>query len=570
MRYFCVVTDYDGTIARGGIVSPSTIEALKRVRASGRKLILATGRELTDLIRNFPEIGIFDRVVAENGAMLYQPATKDKRILSDPPPTEFVRELERRGVPIGTGASILATSRPYDKEVLDVIGKLGLDLQITFNKDAVMVLPSGINKGTGVKAALKDLKLSSHNVVGVGDAENDHAFLQLCEFRVAVQNALPAVKDKVDFVTDAPAGAGVEQLFDKLLANDLADFERQISRHGIALGRTQEGGEFLLSPYGYRLVVAGPSGSGKSRFISLLIERLAEKGYQVCVIDPEGDYDKAERFVTLGRRDHRPDTSEMLDLLETQYRSLTVNLLALPVGDRPAFFHNVLPRIQELRSKTGRPHWLVIDEAHHFLPEPLDSASFVLPAELASAAFITVSPDHLSRTVLSSVNALVLVGPDPRSVIAQFNEGVSERLDAASVDSEKPVEGEVIIWPFGEGAAPKKVKLDNTKTDWRRHQQKYALGELGADKSFYFTGPNKKMNLRAQNMNLFAQLAEGIDEETWTYHLRAHDYSKWIRDSVKDEALSDEIKSIEDAKLPPAESRERFLDAVRKHYTAPV
>ena len=570
MRYFCVATDYDGTIAGNGIVSLSTIEALKHVRASGRKLILATGRQLGDLAHVFPEIGLFDRVVAENGAVLYHPATKEKRILSSPPPEGFVRKLEERGVPISVGEAILASSRPYDKELLELIGQLGLNLQITFNKDAVMVLPAGVTKGSGVKAALKDLKLSPHNAVGVGDAENDHAFLQICEFRVAVQNALPALKDVADFVTDEPAGAGVEQLIEKLLADDLAHFERQIKRHRILLGHTAEDDEFLLSPYGYRLVVAGPSGSGKSRFVTLLVERLSEKGYQACVIDPEGDYDGLKGFVSLGRRDHRPDTSEMIDLLETHYRSVTVNLLGLPVGDRPAFFQKVLPRIQELRSKTGRPHWLIIDEAHHFLPVSLDSANLVVPKQLANAALITVRPDHLSKAILSSVNGLVLVGPDPRSLIEQFNEGASGHLDPGSLKMDDRDQDGVLVWLFAGGGSPSRVKLEKTKVDWRRYQQKYALGELGADKSFYFTGPHKKMNLRAQNMNSFVQLAEGVDEETFTHHLRAHDYSNWVRDSVRDEELSGEIRAIEDAGLSGAESRQRLLDAVRRHYTAPV
>jgi len=570
MRYFCVATDYDGTIAGNGTVSLSTIEALKHVRASGRKLILATGRELGDLAHVFPEIGLFDRVVAENGAVLYHPATKGKRILSSPPPEGFVRKLEERGVPISVGEAILASSRPHDKELLELIGQLGLNLQITFNKDAVMVLPAGVNKGSGVKAALKDIKLSPHNAVGVGDAENDHAFLQICEFRVAVQNALPALKDVADFVTDEPAGAGVEQLIEKLLADDLAHWERQIKRHRILLGHTAGDDEFLLSPYGHRLVVAGPSGSGKSRFVTLLVERLSEKGYQACVIDPEGDYDGLKGFVSLGRRDHRPDTSEMIDLLETHYRSVTVNLLGLPVGDRPAFFQKVLPRIQELRSKTGRPHWLIIDEAHHFLPVSLDSANLVVPKELANAALITVRPDHLSKAILSSVNGLVLVGPDPRSLIEQFNEGASGHLDPGSLKMDDRDQDGVLVWLFAGGDSPSRVTLEKTKVDWRRHQQKYALGELGADNSFYFTGPDRKMNLRAQNMNLFAQLAEGVDEETWTHHLRAHDYSNWVRDSVKDEELSREIRAIEDAGLSGAESRQRLLDAVRRHYTAPV
>ena len=96
MRYFCLICDYDGTIARDGRCAPSTVEALKRVRASGRKLILATGRQLTELQEVFSEYAVFDRIVAENGAILYRPASQDCKVLAEPPAPEFVGELRRR------------------------------------------------------------------------------------------------------------------------------------------------------------------------------------------------------------------------------------------------------------------------------------------------------------------------------------------------------------------------------------------------------------------------------------------------------------------------------------------
>jgi hydroxymethylpyrimidine pyrophosphatase-like HAD family hydrolase len=185
LRYFCLISDYDGTLAHDGKVTESTLEALKRVKASGRKLVLATGRELPELLRVFPETSLFDLVVVENGALLFNPATGEKRLLAPPPPPEFVEELRRRGVqPISVGECIVATWHPYESVVLEVIRSLGLELQVIFNKNAVMILPSGINKGTGVRVALDELGLSTHNTLGAGDAENDHAFLGICECSV--------------------------------------------------------------------------------------------------------------------------------------------------------------------------------------------------------------------------------------------------------------------------------------------------------------------------------------------------------------------------------------------------
>ncbi len=223
MRYHALACDYDGTIAWDGEVSEDTILALQEVRKSGRKLILVTGRELDDLIKVFPRIDLFDRVVAENGALLYRPATREERPLAHRPPDEFWQQLIKRGADrVSVGRVIVATWRPHEKTAVELIRDLGLELQITFNKGAVMILPSGVNKATGLKVALTELGLSPHNVVGIGDAENDHAFLALCECSVAVENALDTLKERVDWVTKQGHGAGTIELIQALVAADLS------------------------------------------------------------------------------------------------------------------------------------------------------------------------------------------------------------------------------------------------------------------------------------------------------------------------------------------------------------
>jgi len=572
MRYFCLVCDYDGTIAHDGRCAPSTVEALKRVRASGRKLILATGRQLPELQEIFPEHSMFDRIIAENGAILYRPEGQDCKALADPPPPVFVEELRRRGVnPLSVGQSIVATWHPHETTVLDVIRDLGLELQVIFNKDAVMVLPSGVNKATGLKAALKELHLSPHNAVGVGDAENDHVFLGMCECSVAVANALPALKERADLVTAGSHGAGVEEMIEKLLSEDLASLAPRLKRRRILLGHTEEGGDFTLDPYDSRLAIAGPSGSGKSTTVAAIVERLVEKRYQVCLFDPEGDYDEFERFVTLGGPQQLPGISEVLEVLNAMEYSVSVNLLGVPLADRPSAFMSFLARIQELRAKTGRPHWIIIDEAHHLLPATLDSASLTIPKELTSFALVTVHPDQVARAILTSTNGLIAVGPNPATVIEQFSAGAGKELRPQSLPDPPREAGEVIAWWFCESPQPAKVKVEPAKTELRRHRRKYAAGELGEDKSFYFRGSDGKLNLRAQNLKTFAQIAEGVDEDTWAHHLRQSDYSKWLRDSVKDTGVAEEVARIEkNGQLGPSESRTQILEAIRKHYTAPA
>ena len=224
MHYLALATDYDGTLASDGRVNEETLAALDHLRDSGRKLILVTGRHLDDLLNVFPEINLCEWVVVENGALLYRPATREEKPLGAPPPEEFVKALQQRGVdPLAVGRVIVATWHPHENTVLDVIRDLGLEYQVIFNKGAVMVLPSGVNKASGLSAVLKELGLSPHNTVAIGDAENDHAFLDFCGCGVAVANALPMLKERADFVTKGDRGAGVVELINQLLASDLAE-----------------------------------------------------------------------------------------------------------------------------------------------------------------------------------------------------------------------------------------------------------------------------------------------------------------------------------------------------------
>jgi hydroxymethylpyrimidine pyrophosphatase-like HAD family hydrolase len=223
MHFQALATDYDGTLAWHGQVEEATLAALRQLRSSGRKLILVTGRELSDLASVCPHLDLFERVVAEDGALLVRPDTGEAKPMSAPPPARLVRALRERGVqPLGVGRVIVATLKTQEATVVAVIRELGLDLEVIFNKEALMVLPRGVNKATGLAAALRELGLSPHHVVGVGDAENDLGFLRGCGFSVAVANALPVVKEAAHWVTRGERGAGVCELIAELLANDLA------------------------------------------------------------------------------------------------------------------------------------------------------------------------------------------------------------------------------------------------------------------------------------------------------------------------------------------------------------
>jgi len=221
MNFRALATDYDGTIAWHGAVEPSTIRALEKWKESGRTLLMVTGREIHDLFKVFSEADLFDLIVAENGGLIYQPATKETRALAPCPSREFVDALREADVhPLSVGNVIVATHENYYGVVLQIIGELALDLQIIMNKGALMILPSQINKATGLIEALYELNVPPAAVVGVGDAENDFVFLELCGLSAAVANSVPGLKSAVTCVTRADHGAGVEELIAKVLAED--------------------------------------------------------------------------------------------------------------------------------------------------------------------------------------------------------------------------------------------------------------------------------------------------------------------------------------------------------------
>jgi HAD superfamily hydrolase (TIGR01484 family) len=561
-----LATDYDGTLARQGRVDAATIEALREVRHSGRKVILVTGRDLPDLQSTFSELELFDLVVAENGALLFDPATQEETPLAEPPAQAFVDRLREMGVaPLSVGRTIVATWVPNEKRVLEAIHDLALELHIVFNKGAVMVLPSDVNKAWGLRRALRRLGLSPHNVVAIGDAENDQAFLGACGCAVAVANALPSVKAKADLVV-ADNGAGVIELAHMLVQSDLRRSGLEVPRRQPVLGTRPDSSPIRLSPF-ETILVAGGSGAGKSTIVTALIEQMQDLGFQFCVVDPEGDHSEFPDAVVLGDARQEPRAGEVARLLAKPHQNVVINLLAVDPPDRPRFLGKILSDIAKLRSTTGRPHWLVFDEAHHTLPAEWDPALMSLPAELPPAIGVTVHPEQLAPHFLELVATVVGVGDGALSVLESFCRVTGRQVPQAP---EGTLEPDQVLMLTRDGPI-EIVAPQRPRERRKRHVRKYAVGELGEDKSFYFRGPEGALNLRAQNLTTFLQMAAGVDDRTWLHHLRAGEYSRWVCDSIKDPDLAAEVRAIEaDTSLSARESRQRLKDIIDRRYTGPA
>lgn len=565
MRYLILATDYDGTLAAHGHVDDQAWAAVRRLRDSGRRVVLVTGRELEDLQTVCPHLELFDRVVAENGALFYQPRTKEVRLLAEPPPRAFVEALKEHQVaPLSAGNVIVATVRPQETTVLRTISDLGLELQVIFNQDAVMVLPSGVNKATGLAAALKDMGLSPHNVVAIGDAENDHALLSACECAAAVGNAVRALRERADWVARGGAGASVIELIDRLLADDLASVGERLTRHHIALGRAADGAEQRFDPYGTSILVTGASGSGKSVVAAGILERLADAKYQYAVIDPEGDFATLPGAVVLGSSDRPASADEAVNLLSSG-RNGVINLAGVAVGDRAAFFNQLLPRVVDLRTRTGRPHWLVIGKAHHLMP-----ANWMPPVpRMHNLVLVTVHPANVSRRMLERIDLVLTVGDHPEHALAQFCD--ARRVALAVMPSPELSTGHALAYWVESGRPPFVLTLGAGRAERRLQKRKYAEGRLPDERTFVFRGPRGKLNLRAYNLMTFLELAGGVDDATWLHHLRGGEYSKWIREAIRDEELAREVAETEARFAKDAAAgREAVRRAVERRYTLPA
>lgn len=568
MRYMALALDYDGTLATHGKVQPAVFDALERTRATGRRLILATGRQVADLLRVFPQIGVFDRVVAENGGVIYYPATREEVEVAPPPPKPLVQRLRALGVaPLSLGKVVIATLRPNETIVMKAIWEQGLEHQIIFNGEAVMVLPPGVNKASGLGIALQQLGLSQHEAVCVGDSENDHSMFSFCECAIAVANAVDTLKAAAAHVTEGGAGDGVVEVCEALIRDDLRALPLHLPHRAIALGVGEDGEAISMPAYGHNILIAGPSGAGKSTFATGLLERFRKAAYQVCIVDPEGDFGTLEEVVSLGSRTRAPGIDEIVRSLTNPRVDLAANLLGVNLADRPEYFMQLLPNLLAMRAKTGRPHWLLLDEVHHYLPAVWGLSRLTLPQRLGETVMVTVYPDEVAPSILEQVDMVIAVGPQADDTFGRFAAAVGER--APSRQAGKTARGEVVVWSLRADEAPRKLRVIPGHSERLRHLRKYAEGDLG-NKSFYFRGPDARLNLRAQNLMMFCHIGEGVDEDTWMHHFRRGEYSRWFREAIKDETLALIAEACEARPdVTPQTSFHELRTAIEERYILP-
>jgi hydroxymethylpyrimidine pyrophosphatase-like HAD family hydrolase len=565
MWFHVLACDFDGTIATDGRIAPETMASLRRARDAGRRVVLVTGRQYADLLEVCPEIDFFDLVVAENGAVLLDPRAKHVENLAERPPAPFLTALEHVGVPFSTGRVIVSSVVPHEVAILDAIKTLGLEMHIIFNKESVMVLPAGVSKETGLEAALRRLGISRHNTVAVGDAENDHALLSHAGFSVAVANAVAALQDGADLVTHAPNGSGVRELVDGPLRDDLAAYRPHLlEKCTIELGTADDDTPFVYPVLGPNLLITGASGSGKSTLTGVFVERLVQRDYVICLLDPEGDYRtlaEHEGIVMLTSEAEPSHVEEAESLLRHRSTSLAIDLSRLDREGRIRAAARYLHAVQRLRAETGAPHWVIIDEAHHIFPPGGSPAQEMFDFAWQGVCLVTHEPDRVAPEVLGVTRHVLSTSVD--AVTTTF-----PLIDRAQLPGGALGAGEALDIALGEDGAPRirRFHVARRETEHKRHVKKYATGRLPPERSFRFRGPDGALDLVAHNLETFTMLAEGVDEATWLHHFRNGDIARWLRDEIKDQELANEVRALE-GEADAAGTRRAVLTAIARRYT---
>ncbi|MDE3183761.1 MAG: type IV secretion system DNA-binding domain-containing protein [Bacteroidota bacterium] len=325
----------------------------------------------------------------------------------------------------------------------------------------------------------------------------------------------------------------------------------------------KDGEDFSLSAYRNGIVLLGSSGGGKSTLTTTFMEALVATKHQFCILDPEGDYTDFPNAVVIGDSAHVPVVDEVIAFLDNPGQNAIVCLLGIPIEKRPYFFSEFISRVSDLKNKTGHPHWLIIDESNHVLPVEMEKSIFSLPDNLKNTLFISTEANNINQSVFKYIDTVISMGDEPAQVLTDFAKIKEISNDFSSVHALP--KGKVWVWEISQ-SAPFVIETKKPEHLIKRHIGKYATGDMDYN-AFLFKGPENKLNLKANNVLLFVQMAEVVDDETWNFHLKRHDYSKWFADSLHDEELARLSKEIENGQSDAATSKDKVLAYIKATYT---
>ncbi|HEX6810414.1 MAG TPA: HAD family hydrolase [Planctomycetota bacterium] len=570
MKLHVLALDYDGTIAIDGALDPQVRLAIAAVRERGFVVVLATGRILDDLRCVLGDLTLFDAVVAENGAVIAFPALGRSTQLSPRVAPEFAAALRARGVAVRTGACVVELAAADSEIALRTVRELELPLTLHFNRDRLMVLPPAVSKATGLREALRTMRLSTHNAIAIGDAENDHELLAACEIGAAVAWGSAALRRSADRIVPGDGPAAVARYLDALTTSEQAPSELP-ARRRLVLGRDRTGDVVSLAVRGRNVLIAGDPRSGKSWVGGLLCEQLIVQQYCTCIIDPEGDYTELEALpgvIVLGS-DRPPSLHEVARILRHSDLSLVLDLTQLGAVEKHDYVLQALRLLTEVRTQTGLPHRIVVDEAHYFLHDPAEAG--ILDLAAGSHTLITYRVSGLAAEVLRSAECVVVTRESDPAEARLLHEAFAGRGEAAKWTAE--LAGleldEAVLLPVSPeaGGRLRRFRVAPRLTRHVRHRHKYLDVPAVGERAFRFRldgalGPS------AASLSELVQVLTCTPVERFREHVDRGDISRWIGEVLCDGTLAAAVRDIEEQhRLGRAlDFNDAVIHAIRERY----
>lgn len=547
MKFNVLALDYDGTIARHGLLNPRVASAIRTARSNGITVVLVTGRILADLRRVMKEDDLFDAIVAENGAVLAFP-NGWTRVLGRSPSHQLLGRLCELGIGIASGDCIVEADASEASTILSVIKELQLPLMLVFNHGRIMVLPQGITKASGLREALDTMRLSLHNCIGIGDGENDHALLDACEIGVAVSWGSRALQDVADHVLEGDGPEALAAYIQKISLTSKLPPQRSKER-SILLGETATA-PVRTSILGRNILVAGDPCSGKSWIAGLFAEDLLLHGYCLCIIDPEGDYAALESLpgVVVFNDVTPPRLSDVTRALRHPDTSIVLDLSSMSHGEKLSYVHELFAMLVQLRRRTGLPHWIVVDEAHYFLTQP--ETERWIDFDLAAYVLITYRPSHLHPALLGATGTIIvtpLTDPDEVVTLTKLNGTLGAESEWGDVLGGLGIdEAAIVPRHASDGRLPQRFTIAPRLTPHVRHRAKYVEVPMPAELAFHFTCNGQNFGAPARTLREFTNLQSRLPAESVEGHARRGDFSRWIAKVFGDQPLATAIHQVEE------------------------
>ena len=547
MRLRVIATDYDGTIARDGVLDPAVRESIANARRRGVLVVIVTGRILSELRHVAGCLDFVDGVVAENGAVVALP-NGHVTLLGNSPPLSLISKLTERGIDFKVGRCVVEMDADFADVAIELIRALELPLAITFNRGRMMLLPASISKAGGLRELLDTLGVSVHNAVGIGDAENDHELLSCCEHGVAVSWGSSRLIKAAGYVIEGDGPVAVAEYIDRISTDIRLPIETTTHRK-LVLEEIEGHAPFEIAIRGRNVLVVGDSKSGKSWLAGLLIEQQILQGYTVYVFDPEGDYSSLALLpntVALGGGRLLPHGDDLKMVLQ-QGLSVVLNLSHLQHQEKCDYIQHHLPLVADHRRERGFPHRILLDECHYFLTGFHDL--HLLDSQLEGYTLVTYRPSQLPESVLKLVDVVVVTRLAEREEVDTLRDLLDDRVDM-SVDSHDWYEQlanlgitEAALLPPTEEAAGRlrRFIVAPRLTTHVRHRTKYFDTPVAKGREFVFTRHGQPVGESAATLRELATVTARV----LANHCQHHDFSRWIASLFCDHDLANEVRQLE-------------------------